>query len=100
MKLIDKIKGITAVAVAKKQDAAKLNFPSIVEKIEQAAELGESSITIPMENMNTYDQALLTAEGFICVLTDKPVAPSDTKQLLSQYVEGNVKIKKVWLIRW
>lgn len=41
-KIIDEVREITAQVVAKKQDAAKLNYPKVVDKIKAQASFGFS----------------------------------------------------------
>ena len=95
-KVIDEIKEITAVAVSKKQDAAKLNFPKIMEHIKAAAANGHSECRIDSLQMNEYDRRLLQEEGFNVSLVDK--ARGDYEEhyiLLGQFISS-----KEWVIRW
>lgn len=94
-KVIDEIKEITAVAVSKKQDAAKLNFPKIMEHIKAAAANGHSECRIDSLQMNEYDRRLLQEEGFTVTLVDKTFDRHDDYKLLSQFISS-----KEWVIRW
>ena len=94
-KVIDEIKEITAVAVYKKQDAAKLNFPKIMEHIKAAAANGHSECRIDSFHMNEYDKRLLQEEGFTVTLVDKKFDRQDDYKLLSQFISS-----KEWVIRW
>ena len=96
-KIIDEVKELTESAVSKKQDAAKLNFPTIIEKIKTRAAVGESICLISTDDMNEYDRALLQAEGFRCSLIDKPKSRQDAYNALAQYVPKN---DKVWEVKW
>jgi len=93
-KIIDEVKEITAKVVAKKQDAAKLNYPKIIEKIKVAAALGFSECKIDETGMNEYDRTLLQQEGFTTYLTDKK--NKDDYKAFSQYG----LCSKEWVIRW
>ena len=96
-KIIDEIKEITAIAVAKKQDAAKLNYPKIIEKIKASAALGLSECRIEKYEMNEYDMELLKKEGFVVFLKDKKRA-DDYKDLGSLVNLG--MLTKEWIISW
>ena len=97
MKIIEEIKEITASAVAKKQDAAKLNYPKIIEQIKKAASLGESECHIDEYQMNQYDRFLLQQEGFIVHLVDK----QNSDKYEDFYKKSGMFIsKKEWVIRW
>jgi len=94
-KIIDEIREITAEAVAKKQDAAKINFPKLIETIRLKAPLG-SSCTFAEEMINEYDKKLLIAEGFTVSLIDKKPDPR-----YEPYKEINRAFSiKLWEVRW
>lgn len=93
--IINEIKEITAQEVAKKQDAAKLNFPKLIEKIKFAAKRGESKTTIPQSEMNEYDRTLLQNEGFRVWLIDEPKSPYHDYKL-----DYTKETRKVWEISW
>ena len=97
---ISEIREITGNAVAKKQDAAKLNFPKIIEKIRFAAERGESEIYLSERECNEYDKELLTKEGFSVWYTTMPKYQwaNDYDYLKQQYLDG--KGQKGWKISW
>lgn len=95
MKIIDEIRQITGDAVAKKQDAAKLNYPKIIEDIKLAAQRGESSTTISVSRMNEYDKQLLEKDGFFVRLQDVKRHPYENFTGISQYTT-----LKEWLIQW
>jgi hypothetical protein len=94
-KIINEVKEITANAVAKKQDAAKLNFPKIIEEIKYAAALGDSQVTVSESRMNEYDKDLLQKEGFSVSLIDEP----KSKWSYNDFMQSAYP-KKVWQIRW
>jgi len=96
VKVIDEIKEITANAMAKKQDAAKLNFPKIIEKIKKAAETGESFCKISTHEMNEYDKYLLVAEGFSVSLIDRQNKYGDQYSLAQLLPQSD----KEWVIKW
>lgn len=93
-KIIDEIKEITATVVAKKQDAAVLNYPKIISQIKSAAELGQSECKIDESRMNEYDRNLLQADGFIVHLVDK--RNKDDYKAFSQFGVSS----KEWVIKW
>jgi len=93
-KVIDEIKEITAKVVAKKQDAAKLNYPKIIEKIKAAAALGFSECKIDESEMNEYDRTLLQTDGFRVYLSDKE--NKDNYKAFSQFGICS----KEWVIMW
>lgn len=94
---INEVKQITADAVVKKQDAAKLNFPKIMEIIKAAAVRGESNCTVSTVQMNEYDRNLLEEEGFSVSLVDKP---KDYKDAIRQ-IQWNPNLdSKEWIIKW
>lgn len=93
-KVIDEIKEITAKEVAKKQDAAKLNYPKIISEIKAAAKLGKSECRIDAQKMNEYDRNLLQTDGFTVHLVDKP--EKDHYKLMTNY---NISLKE-WVIKW
>lgn len=95
-KVIDEIREITAEQVAKKQDAAKLNFPAIIEKMKSAAKFGDSSLRLPESGLNAYDLKLLREEGFNVYLIDEPY----TNNRLKEFDTYKQKPIKVWEIRW
>lgn len=93
-KIIDEVKAITANEVAKNQDAAKLNFPALIDRIKVVAALGESECIVPLSQMNEYDKKLLTDEGFMVSLLDIDKRFDD----ISAYSRQSPK--KEWIIRW
>lgn len=95
-KIIDEVREITANEVAKKQDAAKLNFPKIVEQIKAAAALGQSELRLSTHEINEYDKKLLQGEGFSVNLIDREI---NYKDQLSQY-NPDIKPQKQWKITW
>ena len=97
-RVIDEIKEITATNVAKKQNAAKLNFPNLVVIIKKAAGLGESECIVPESQMNEYDRALLVTEGFRVCLIDRPKSRYEDYRMrgIGQGLGGD----KVWQISW
>lgn len=95
-RVIDEIKEITATNVAKKQDAAKLNFPSLIVIIKKAAALGESSCTVSENQMNEYDKHLLVSEGFRVNLIDRPKNKYEEYKNIGQFLTSD----KVWQISW
>lgn len=96
-KIIDEVKEITANQVAKKQDAAKLNFPNIIEKIKAQAALGNSICLISTSDMNEYDKSLLVSEGFRVSLIDQPKDRYDAYNARAQYIPKN---DKIWQVTW
>lgn len=96
MKIIDEVKEITANQVAKKQDAAKLNFPKIIEKIKAQASLGFSECIIQEFGLNEYDKKLLEAEGFCVRLVDNEYKKG--YDVLKPYKDQAQK--KEWEITW
>lgn len=94
-KLIDEINELTGNAVAKKQEAAKLNFPKLVEIIKSAAKLGNSECTVSISQMNEFDNKLLQDEGFRVSLVDKPRNYNDA---IAQYNPNYPN--KEWVIKW
>jgi hypothetical protein len=98
-KLIDRVKAITADAVAKKQDEAKENFPNLIKKITDAAGVGNSEIRIIESCINQFDKKLLEAEGFYVSLVDRIRRPYDDIAGIGQGIRGVVSNKE-WLIKW
>lgn len=94
MKLIDEVKEITANEIAKKQDAAKLNFPKIIKEIKAQAALGSSSCIIPIYDMNEYDKKLLEQEGFFVYMEEKE------KTGFEKYDYVKQQPIRVWKITW
>ena len=92
--ILNEIKEITAAMVVKKQDAAKLNFPKIIEIIKVAANKGDSECRITQSGMNEYDMKLLTTEGFRVTLV---TAMKRAYDAMRQY---NPENEKEWLIQW
>lgn len=95
VKIINEIKQITETAMAKKQDAARLNFPNIIAKIKRVAETGESFCKISTSEMNEYDRALLVTEGFSVQLIDRK--RDNYESSLAQYIPQS---DKEWVIKW
>lgn len=93
--IISEIKEITAIQVAKKQDAAKLNFPNLIDLIKIAAGRGESSLTLPEDRINEYDLKLLKEEGFRVMFIDKP-----KPKYPNEYKSLSCRDEKVWEIAW
>jgi hypothetical protein len=98
VKIIDEVREITAEQVAKKQDAARLNFTKIIEKIKTQASIGNSSCVLPEHEINEYDKKLLTQEGFVVRLIDEPIGKYDYQRGISRDCTG--VIKKIWQITW
>lgn len=96
-RVIDEVRSITAEEVAKKQDAAKLNFPNIIEKIKVAAKRGESECILPLPDMNEYDKKLLEQDGFIVYLQDRKPSLYEMQQ---HYSHLNTRLYKEWRITW
>lgn len=96
-RIIDDIRSITGDAVAKKQEAAKLNFPKIIEKIKKTAEIGESHIYLSEYEVNTFDKELLEKEGFSVWYTDMPTPKWAVDAYKAQYLDGK---QKGWKISW
>lgn len=95
-KVIDEIREITAKEVAKKQDAAKLNYPKIIEKIKAAANRGFSQCLLEAHEMNEYNRKLLQQEGFSSQLIDKL-----NKNEYSGAFRFDLNItSKEWVIKW
>lgn len=94
MKIIEEVKEITAAAVAKKQDAAKLNYPKLIEQIKRSAALGQSECRIDESQMNQYDRELLQKEGFTVSLIDR-LNYEDFIKLPGHFIPG-----KEWVIKW
>lgn len=94
-KVIDEVRAITEEQVAKKQDAAKMNFPNIIEKIKTAASMGETFCIVQTNQMNVYDKALLIAEGFGVSLVDKKITRYDLAAQFNPLAE-----LKEWRIAW
>jgi len=95
---ISEIREITGNAVAKKQDAAKLNFPKIMEKIRKAAESGDSQIYLSEYECNEYDKELLTNEGFNVWYTTIPQPKWAAQEWAKQrYMDIETK---GWKISW
>lgn len=92
---IDEIRSITANAVAKKQDAAKMNYPKLLEKIRSAAQMGESSCRLSLNQMNEYDKALLEKEGYRVILAN--IEHNDYKR---KYLDNVLNPSKEWKINW
>ena len=92
--LIQEVRKITAEQVAKKQDAAQLKFPVIVEKIKAKAALGYSEITLAIFEINEYDKKLLEAEGFFVQM--QSIQRDSGIDGLAQYYPG----QKEWVISW
>lgn len=95
--LIQEIRDITAVEVAKRTADAKTNFPKIVEQIRGYAGKGLSECMVPTTQMNEYDKNLLTAEGFTISLVDT------AKEVYSQYAaltSFKPAQDKIWKIKW
>lgn len=95
MKIIDEVKELTAVAVSKKQDAAKLNYTKIISQVKLAAERGESECRIDSTQMNEYDRQLLQKDGFSVNLVDKPYQNRDDFYKIAQFISS-----KEWVIKW
>ncbi len=97
MKIIEEVKEITAAAVAKKQDAAKLNYPKLIEQIKRSAALGQSECHIDESQMNQYDRELLQKEGFTVSLIDRLNKDKyeDFMKLSGHFIPG-----KEWVIKW
>lgn len=98
VKVIDEIREITANEVAKKQDAAKLKFPKIIEKIKWSASRGESQLELNENEINEFDKKLLQQEGFSVSLTDAPRS-NKYEDILNQ-AQYKFKSSKVWIVRW
>lgn len=97
VRIIDQVREITANEVAKKQDAAKLNYPKIIEKIKSQASLGNSQCTLSSFEMNEYDKKLLEQDGFSVRLEDDRT-PKDFKESIF-YQQHPLPIK-IWVIKW
>lgn len=96
-KIIEEIREITAQEVAKKQDAAKLNYPKIIEKIKAAAKRGLSECYLEEREINEYDRKMLEQDGFTSRLIDR----SDTDDYKSSsYFRLSGLTGKVWVIKW
>lgn len=93
-KVIDEIRSMTANEVAKKQDAAKLNYPKIIEKIKIQAALGCSYCTLSLYELNEYDKKLLEQEGFSVWLTE------NTSRDYNALADYKAKPLKIWEIKW
>lgn len=93
MKIIDEIKQITADQVAKKQDAAKINYPKIIDKIKAQAAIGQSTCKLSIHEMNEYDKKLLENDGFSVRLTEEM---SNSKY---DFIPQKIPIK-IWQISW
>lgn len=93
--LLKEASQLTADAVARKQDAAKLNYPNLAERIKEAAATGASECIVPLSMMGEYDKKLLQDEGFSVSLQDVYHDPQDYK---AQYFDK--KRQKEWVIRW
>ena len=93
-KVIDEVREITAKVVAKKQDAAKLNYPKIIQKIKTAAALGFSECKLEETEMNEYDRQLLQQDGFSSYLTDKK-----NKDDYKAFTQFGI-CSKEWIIKW
>lgn len=91
--IIGQIRKITANAVAKKQDAAKLNYPKIIERITNAATRGESFLFLRESECGEYDKQLLEKDGFKVWYTDMPQSKYDKMQYLQREEKG-------WRISW
>lgn len=94
LKVIEEIREITAKGVAKKQDAAKLNYPKIIEKIKAVAALGFSECKLEETEMNEYDRYLLQQDGFLSYLTDKK-----NKDDYKSFAQFGI-CSKEWVIKW
>lgn len=97
LKIVDQIREITAEAVAKKQDAARLNFPKIIERAKAAAARGDSHVLIPVSEMNEHDVKLLAVENIKAVLIDRPQKRYDPYDMIRQYIPQD---DKVWKVSW
>ena len=93
-RIIDEVKALTAEQVAKKQDAAKLNFPKIVDQIRKQAAKGESQCYITLHEMNEFDKKLLEQEGFKVYLEEKPYKFDKLDYLPKR------ELLKFWKIMW
>lgn len=83
----------------KKQQAAVLNYPTIIEKIKAAAGRGDSEVQLSESLINEFDKKLLEADGFNVKLIDKPKErfdPQDYKRQIQQYNPDT----KIWVIKW
>lgn len=96
IKIIDEVREITSRAVSKKQDAAKLNYPHLIEKIKTSAQSGESFCYIGISSMNEFDKKLLEQDGFVVSLIDLDI--KDYERSLAQYIPSTPK--KQWKIKW
>lgn len=94
--IIEEVKEITAAAVAKKQDAAKLNYTKIIEQIKVAAGLGKSDCRVSENQMNEYDKQLLEKDGFKVMLIDKEKPKYDQYDAIGQFSPYT----KEWIIKW
>lgn len=98
-RVIDEVKSLTANAVAKKQDAAKLNFPTIIEKIKVRAAKGSSQLSFSTNELNEYDKRLLEQEGFKVSLEDRPKSGLDIYTKIAQYNPLH-DTPKIWVVKW
>lgn len=96
MSILEEVKQITAEQVSKKQDAAKLNYPKIIEKIKTAAAKGFSECIFSLSEINEYDKTLLQNDRFIVNLID---IPKDNYYLQSNAV-GQQIFDKQWQVCW
>ena len=99
LSLLQEVRKATQDEVAKKNDAAKLNFPKIVEKIKEAASEGFSKAIISVTEMNEYDKKLLVSEGFTVNLRDIAKDYSHPIQFMQQRTDYSAPTKE-WVISW
>ena len=98
MKIIDEVKQLTANEVAKKQNAAKLNFPNVISKIKSQASLGCSKCILMVNEINEYDKKLLEQEGFRVCLIDKPYSQLE-KHDYTDFIKQRDPLK-YWEVSW
>lgn len=91
-KILNDVRAISSAKVAEKQEAAKNNYPKLIEKIKTAASFGNTNCELRENEVDQYSKRLLEQDGFSVYAT--------TKRENSKYDFGFRTEVIVWVISW
>ncbi len=97
-KIIEEIREIRDLEIAKMQETAKNNFPKILEMIKVLAKQGKSEMELPESQLDQFDRENLIKEGFI--VTHLEIYNRDDYGMQYEYYKSLNKTRKVWVIKW
>lgn len=94
-KILEEVRQISSQKIAEKQKAAENKYPSLIEKIKQAAGTGKTECVLIEHEVDEYSKRLLEQDGFTVYVTTEKA--DDYK---SFFASGQREFRRIWIIRW